>query len=338
MAKKRKPKRACATATIEGKRKYFYGEDVKDAERKRDAFLYELEHPLITAGRVIDEWSEIHEQEVTYKTWKGYEAHIKAIKNEFGSWDIKKISHQDITNMLQKMARRKYADKTVRTRLNVFNMIMEHALFENYTDANPCTLARIPKGLSKSKRELPDQDQIDAVKNSLSCHFGIFAYFLLFTGLRRGEALAIEWKDIDFKNNTISVNKALFFKSNKPELKSTKTISGFRNVPLLAPLKSALEDIKDRGMYLFGKDKLMTEQAYRRAWERYCRQSGVSITPHQLRHAFATILFDAEISSKSAQKMLGHADYKTTLEIYTHISEKRELTDTEKLNSFVENI
>ena len=49
------------------------------------------------------------------------------------------------------------------------------------------------------------------------------------------------------------------------------------------------------------------------------------------------ILFDAEISSKSAQKILGHADYKTTMEIYTHISTKREQTDTEKLNDFLKN-
>lgn len=70
---------------------------------------------------------------------------------------------------------------------------------EGYIDTSPCDLVKIPKGLKETKRELPEQDQINRVKNGLDCHFGLFAYFLLCTGLRRGEALAIEWKDIDLK-------------------------------------------------------------------------------------------------------------------------------------------
>ena len=335
MAKRKEPKRPCATATIDGKRKFFYADTIRDAENKRDAYLYELEHPIIKAKRVIEEWEEIHEQEVTYKTWLGYQTHIKGITTEFAETDIKEIGHLDIARMLQRMGKQDYAQRTVRTRMNVLNMIMVYAMCQGYIDTNPCELAKIPKGLKKTKRELPEQNQINRVKNGLDCHFGLFAYFLLYTGLRRGEALAIEWKDIDFKNNLINVDKAIFFKNNKPELKSTKTESGTRTVPLLTPLRGVLQKEKDRSVYLFGKDKMMTEQALRRAWEHYCKDSGVTITPHQLRHAFATILFDAEISSKSAQKILGHADYKTTMEIYTHISEKREVTDTKKLNKFL---
>lgn len=337
MAKK-KAKRPCATTIIDGKRKYFYADTYKEAEKKKDAFLYELANPKIEMQKIIDEWSEIHEQEVTYKTWTGYAAHIKAIENEFGATDIKELTHLDISRMLYAMAKKDYADKTVRTRLNILNMIMEYALINRYIEENPCTFVKVPKGLSRKKRELPEQAEIDKVKNGLNCHFGLFAYFLLFTGLRRGEALCIEWKDVNFVDNTINVNKAIYFKGNKPELKDTKTVSGMRTVPLLSPLKTALEKVNDKGIYLFGKDNLMTEQAFRRAWEHYCRESKVTVTPHQLRHAFATILFDAEISSKSAQKILGHADYKTTVEIYTHISEKREQTDTDKLNSFVQNL
>ena len=336
MAKK-KPKRPCASVTIDGKRKYFYADTVKEAEKKKDEYIYAIENPMVQMKRVIEEWEEVHENEVTYKTWTGYVAHIKAIKLEFEEFDVKEVLQLDISRMLQRMGKQCYADKTVRTRLNVFNMIMEHALFQGYIDTNPCGLVRVPKSLGKNKRELPDQTEINKVKNGLPCHFGLFAYFLLYTGLRRGEALAIEWKDIDFKNKVITVDKAIFFKNNKPELKSTKTTSGIRTVPLLTPLTNVLSKVVDKGIYLFGKDKMMTEQSYRRAWEHYCKDSGVTITPHQLRHAFATILFDAEISSKSAQKILGHADYKTTMEIYTHISTKREQTDTDKLNDFLKN-
>ena len=82
----------------------------------------------------------------------------------------------------------------------------------------------------------------------------------------------------------------------------------------------------------------MTEQAFKRAWEHYKKDSKVSITPHQLRHAFATILYEAEIDPKSAQKMMGHADYKTTIDIYTHLSSRKERIELEKLNLYVNDL
>lgn len=327
----------CITVTIDGKRKYFRGKTKEEAEEKKEKFLYDLEHPVITMQRVIDEWSEFHEPEVTYKTWLGYQTHIKGIETEFKGKEIKDVTHLDIARMLQGMAKKRYAARTVKTRMNVINMVMEFAVYEGYIDKNPCNLVRAPKGLKKGKRELPSDDEMNKAKNGLSCHFGLFAYFLLFTGLRRGEALAIKWEDINFQEGYINVYKSVYFKNNRPELKGTKTESGVRRVPLLTPLKTVLKDIKPQKGYLFGGETPMTEQALRRAWQRYCKESGVTITPHQLRHAFATMLFNAGIDAKMAQDFLGHSDYKTTVEIYTHISEKRKNQDTETLDKFASN-
>ena len=182
MAKK-KVKRPCATATIGGKRKYFYAETYKEAENKRDLYLYELANPIIKMEQIVDEWAELHEPEVAYKTWSGYKAHVTAIKSTFGETGIKELSHLDISRMLNGMAKKKYANKTVRTRLNILKMIMEYAILNRYIEENPCQFVKIPKGLSKSKRELPEQSEIDKVKNGLTCHFGLFAYFLLYTGI-----------------------------------------------------------------------------------------------------------------------------------------------------------
>ena len=310
----------------------------KEADKKADEYLNELENPYVSFESVAEAWEEEHQSEIAYKTWMGYQAHYKAVVTAFGEMDIKELSHIEITNMLQTMAKQKYADKTVRTRLNVCNMIMQHALYEGYIKTNPCDIVRMPKGLKKGKRELPSDDEISKVMSGLNCHFGLFAYFLLFTGLRRGEALAIKWDDIDFETKTMYVHNSVYFENNKPKLKSTKTMSGVRTVPLLKPLANVLQNIEPKQGYLFGGEQPITEQTFRRAWERYTKESCVTVTPHQLRHAFATILFDADINAKSAQKMLGHADYKTTVEIYTHISEKRESSDVEKLNEFLAKI
>ena len=64
--------------------------------------------------------------------------------------------------------------------------------------------------------------------------------------------------------------------------------------------------------------------------------TGVNATPHQLRHAYATILFDAGLDDKDAQELLGHANISTTRDIYTHITQKRREKTAAILNAAIE--
>lgn len=321
--KKRKDGSYCYTIIIDNKKKFIYGYTQKELFQKIEKFYYDQEHPIHTFCEVANDWERIHRKDVVYKTWSTYQGHLKKLIVEFGKKDICSISDNDVSCLLQQMAADQYSAKTVRTRFNVCNMIMNHAISKEYILNNPCATVKIPKGLNKNIRELPKDEEIQKVINSLNCHFGLFAYFLLFTGMRRGEALAIRWEDIDFDEMTISINKSIFFESNRPKLKNPKTRNGIRIVPLLAPLKEVLLSRREDSGYVFGNEEPMTEQAFKRAWEHYKKESKVSITPHQLRHAFATILYEAEIDPKSAQKMMGHADYKTTIDIYTHLSSRK---------------
>ena len=82
--------------------------------------------------------------------------------------------------------------------------------------------------------------------------------------------------------------------------------------------------------------ELMRETQFQRQWELYCKATGLSITPHQLRHAYATILFNAGIDDKDAQELLGHANLSTTRDIYTHITQRRREKTAAILNSAVQ--
>ena len=79
----------------------------------------------------------------------------------------------------------------------------------------------------------------------------------------------------------------------------------------------------------------MTEGQARNKWKDYLAATGLQITPHQLRHAYATILFDAGIDDKDAQELLGHANISTTRDIYTHISKSRFEKTAQKLNAAI---
>ncbi len=320
---------------IDGKAKFFYGKSQKIVQQKIDEFKKSSNKNALTFKEAAELWEEEHKEKIAYKTWMGYQAHYKRSVEYFSNTPIADIVPQDVNTYLKKtMISKGYAYKTVKTALNVISLIFDKAILEGILKTNPCECIKIPNHLPKTKRELPCDADLQKVKDSVNCHFGLFAYFLLYTGLRRGEALALTYEDIDFENKIIAVNKAVYFESNHPKLKSTKTEAGMRNVILLDCLADKLK--KNEKGYIFNSNgNLMTEQAFRRAWERYTKESNLTITPHQLRHAYATILYDAEIDAKSAQQLLGHSDYKTTLEIYTHISDARKTSVADKLNSFV---
>lgn len=87
--------------------------------------------------------------------------------------------------------------------------------------------------------------------------------------------------------------------------------------------------------YLFAIDgKLPTQSKFSREWEKLQQRLNITATPHQLRHAFATMLYEAGIKEKDAQMLMGHSDIHLTQNIYTHISAKQQQETAKKLNKF----
>lgn len=200
-------------------------------------------------------------------------------------------------------------------------------------------------------------------KNAATAYWGLFAMFLISTGCRRGEALAVTWDDIDFKAKTITIDKALKYSGGYAEIGSTKTESGIRVIPLLPDLKALLKKPKvAKGTdYVFASERgsYIVQSTYRRKWKHYCKDQGFivcvkeekrkskqgkeyiyreyknTLTAHVLRHGYATMLFEAGVDVYTAQRLLGHADIKTTMAIYTHLRDKQQQTSIDKLTSYI---
>lgn len=332
--KKRKDGRWLVQRTIAGKKVNFYSLEATERKARSDIerqiLEYESQKNCPTFRTVAEKWKEKHTEEIAYKTWTCYQAHYKRAIDAFGGEKIADITPRQVQAFIDNLAGLGLASKTVKSALDTVSMIFDYAYLNDIIKDNPCKRVVMPRGLSKTERELPSEDQIRRVINGLHCHFGDFAYILLYTGMRRGELLALTNDCIDFKNHVIRVKQAVYFKHNQAEIKSPKTAAGKREIFLLDCLVPVLRGKKG---YIFGGEKPLSEQAFRRHWERYCRESGVTVTPHQLRHAYATMLLRAGIEAKSAQTLLGHANIQTTLDIYTHISDQMRKEDFAKLNS-----
>ena len=343
--KKRSDGRWTKSVTINGKRVFFYStaaterQAIKDIEKQMLEYQGKEERGK-TLNEVIDNWMSVHFEDLEYNTQKYYNASIKQIKQYFGSTQIKSIEPADIKRFMSYLENQKYSLKTVKARKLALNLIFNYALGEKEISSNPCAGIKIPKHLKKTRREAPDEQELQTVISNLDTEFGFFAYFILYTGLRRGEALALQYSDIDFENKTITVNKSVFHKSNVPYVKTPKTAAGIRTVILLDNLIPHLKNrkkTKDKNELVFGNsnNELLTNGQFQGLWERYTRLAGLDITPHQLRHGYATILFEAGIDEKDAQELMGHTTIQLTRDIYTHISKTRKKLTAERLNNFV---
>jgi integrase len=245
------------------------------------------------------------------------------------------VTAQSVQAFLADLGKKGFSRRSVQLHRDVLNMIFNNAIVEGKLTFNPCTAVQMPRNLPTSKRELPEDAAIEAVKRGAGQPFGLFALVCLYGGLRRGEALALRFEDIDRDKRTIRVNKAVEYIGNNPRVKGTKTAAGDRVVPLLAPLTAALPDQKSGLVFPREDGGPLTKTQYRKRWLRYCEAIGHEITAHQLRHGYATILYEAGIADKDAQELLGHSSIAVTRDVYTHIRSSRRTETAARLNAFV---
>lgn len=344
-----------------GKNKVLYGKTKAELKKKIIAYRAEKEDGY-TVEQALEEWRKTKENSVSYKTLEGYEAPIKRINSYIGDRLLKDVTPAQIQAMIRDIAAKGYKRTTVQRPLDILRMMFDYYITQpnSLISFNPCTAVRLPTGLKQERRNLISREDAERVKNGLNADFGLFAYFLMYSGLRKGEALALRWEDIH--DGLIHVSKSVSWQPNKPVIKKPKTEAGNRTVPLLKALEEALPKRK-RG-YVFSLDggkSPLTQIQFRHRWEAYCKEAGLSdiikkehinpnnkhkyvsttyvprITPHQLRHEFVTLCFDAGLDEQDTQVIVGHASASTTREVYNHIKESRKTLSAAKLDNFISN-
>ena len=259
--------RYAKTIMVNGKRKTFYGKNEKEINKKMIEYnKMEEQKKILPFNTVVDEWEKETYQYIAYNTEKGYRPKATRAKEYFDDMPLNEISIKDINKYINQFPKT-WAFKTVNGYYSVLNLIFSFACRNGYIENNPCQYVKLPKGLKRTHRRAPTEDEIKKIENSLDVQGGVIAYFFLYSGLRRGEALALRWSDIDFKNKVIKVNKSVYWVSNSPHIKEPKTEKGNREVVLLDCLEKILKPLKtNKDDLVFGDNgELFTNK-------RFCRQ------------------------------------------------------------------
>lgn len=165
---------------------------------------------------------------------------------------------------------------------------------------------------------------------------------LCYVGLRRGEALALTWEDIDFKTKTLTVNKAIGInKQNQVYLKGPKNKASYRTLDLDSKTLLSLKELKlsSKSDLVFpspigGYLRLSTPNE---KLQETLEKLGIKkITLHDLRHTHASLLFASGRSVKYVQARLGHSRAETTMNIYVHVTQKEQDQAMEDFEKYME--
>lgn len=344
-------------------RKGVYARTKKELEDKVAKIIMDLkrgsfiEDEKVTFREMGDIWIERYKNGITPNTKKAYRVvltkHLYPHLGELRLKDLKPLHLQDLLNRMEATG---YAGSTMKhvreTAMQVMRAAVENdLLYRNVFESTK--VANIPG--EQRKPLLPETIKL-ITDNAYGHRMCVPALIMLYCGLRKGEILALTWEDIDLENSMLSVNKAVTFIDNQPVIKEPKTASGVRVVPIPNVLHKILKrQFCKAGLVCKNAGgEQMSDSAFRQSWLSYesflyrCaggqptgRNHPRSVevqrfTPHMLRHTYATLLYDAGVDVKSAQKYLGHADLEVTLGTYTHLSKFKTDKSIEVLNEFLD--
>lgn len=204
----------------------------------------------------------------------------------------------------------------------------------------PCNVAQIVGNFKNNDIEnngdvwtIEEFNQFINVVDDLK--YKVIFELLYFTGMRKGEVLALTWNDINFNNKTISINKTI---TRKHELQTPKTKSSNRTISIPTYLINDLLKLKQRSF----KDILIFENITFTTLERkknyYCKKSYVKqIKIHEIRHSHAYFLFSNNVPIDEIKYRLGHSKISMTMDTYLRfipINEKNVVSTLSSINYF----
>lgn len=182
-----------------------------------------------------------------------------------------------------------------------------------------------------------------------------YTLFLLlaFSGMRNGEALALTWKDIDFKENVIHINKAisrgknnhLYVKSTKTDVARSVVMDSCTMAILIEWKKKQKEDYFKLGYNTKSPNQLVFSNEYNKFLQPTKTRKWIiqiqkkyhlkEVSTHGLRHTHCSLLFEAGVKIKEVQDCLGDSDIQTTMNIYTHVTAKAKESAIQKFENYL---
>ena len=337
----------------------------KEAEVELAKFVTEVQNGLVIDGKALrfSEFVEIWKRdygskELAQSTYKRYCRMLETrLLPYFGRFYINKIKPTDIMkfyDLLEKdtqLVRKKgnngsktkkpLSGKTILEHHRLLRAMLHKAVYWQLIVANPAERVQPPKARKPKRRSYDDEQTKILLENlellsSEDTKYKVAIILTVFTGVRLGELMGLEWQDVDFKNGIISINRSSQYLADMGVFtKVPKTESSIREIAIPEFIISLLEEYKlwyeeqksvygelwtnsDR-LFVQADGKPMHPSTISKWFVKYVGQIGLPVINfHGLRHTNASLLVAQNIDIAVISARLGHAQISTTLDFYVH--------------------
>ena len=322
-------------------RKTIYAKTIKELEQRAAEYERQLRHGAlssnekITFAELASLWVKDYTPNASEKTRKEYDGLLKNHVNPvIGGYRIIDLKKHDLQAIINGMAEAGLSQSSMKKTKIAAAAVLELALDNDILMRNVFARVKVPDVEAEDRQPLTEQQKRLLVETWQGHRMGLPALLMMYCGLRRGELLALTWGDVDTKNKRLTINKAFALLATRRFCKAGMIAS-----MLVCP------SVQTGGA--------MSYTAFQAAWRSYQHYLNIAaggkdasrsnpkiqavepFTAHQLRHTYATMLYDAGVDVLTVQRLLGHADVQATMRIYTHLSKQKEQQSIAALNAHI---
>lgn len=284
------------------------------------------------------EWKRVYKApaDLTRKSLQLYdEKYRKYISPAIGTLPLRDVHDVQLQSILNDQRGMSFSHVTK------LRMVMQEMFRQAYRSRliafDPSVGLRLPKNVKRSFRSITEEERAHILEVAKYHPSGLWVLLILYSGLRPGEAAALQWKDIDFDRNEIHVYKAVESGSN--HIKTPKTPAGIRDIPMRSELRRLLWQAKGEPFSLLFPTKRGTvrnSSGIWKQWQSFAKELDLhmgaqeengeiahhaiapDLTLYCLRHTFCTDLQRAGVAINIAKELMGHSSIAVTADIYTH--------------------
>jgi integrase len=313
---------------------------IKITQKRKEATL---EPHTLTLAAYLKRWIEhLKTQRRSAKSLARYESICDALPPKLSKCTLKDLRPVHIQTWLDKCAAAE-APATTRKRYTVLHSALSRAVAWHLLLENPMQGVSAPVLHREEATALSEKQTAELLQKIKGTRAGTIATVAATTGLRRGELLALRWRDVDAKKGIITVARAL--DEGKDGVKAKAPKSGKpRKVPMMAATAAALEQHRkdqaterlkakvwhDHGLVFPDvRGDLWRPSAFGMYWRRL--ETGVKF--HELRHTYATLSLRAGVKVNVVSRILGHSSPVITMTIYAHVLDDADADAVERLES-----
>ncbi len=316
-----------------GKRRYLSGKNRADVKAKLKEALKHKDEGVsfdagtLTFGEYMDKWLESTKETVRPRTWARAEVDVRVhLKPVLGEVRLSRINALRLQNLYNQKLSAGLSPRSVQLIHAAAHKALKQAVAWSLIPRNVAESVNPPK---PSKREIHALS-LDQIRNLLEVARGdkLEALYVLActTGMRQGELIGLQWRDINFEDSTLKVNRSVYNGAVTPP----KTMAGRRTIRLSKLAVVALQAHRMRqaqqriAEWVFRTSvgtPLSCHNLHNRSWKPLLKKAGLphSTRFHDLRHSCISLLLSKGVPIKVVSEMAGHSDVSITLSVYGHV-------------------